>query len=221
MINPFAVVAGKFQLYYLIAVLSTLVFSCTSNNRKLPIYGEKEPVHKKVNGKEVVDTLYETIPDFSFLNQDSTYITNSFFDEHIYVADFFFTNCPSICPIMHRNLLKVYQRYRDNKHIFFLSHSVDPAHDRPSVLKSYARRLGVSDNRWQFVTGPKDKIYTIAEKSYVSAAQEAADAPGGFVHSGYLLLIDRQRRIRGVYEGTDSLAVMRLAEEIETLLREK
>ena len=221
MIKPLAIVSRTFQLYYLIAVLSTLVFSCTSNNRKLPIYGEKEPVHKKVNGKDVVDTLYKTIPDFSLLNQDSSYITNRFFDGNIYVADFFFTHCPSICPIMHRHLLKVYQRYRDNTHILFLSHSVDHTHDRPSVLKSYAKRLGVFDNRWQFVTGSQGQIYTLAEKSYVSAAQEAADAPGGFVHSGYLLLIDRQRRIRGVYEGTDSLAVLRLAEEIETLLREK
>jgi protein SCO1/2 len=202
-------------------VISMLLLSCTSNSKRLPIYGEKEVVHRNVNGKDVIDTTYKTIPDFHFLNQDSSYLTNTFFDGKIYVADFFFTHCPSICPVMHRNLSKVYRRFTNNRQILFLSYSVDFKQDRPSVLKEYANRLGVFDNRWQFVTGPKDEMYTLAEHSYLSAAQEAADAPGGYAHSGYLLLIDRQRRLRGMYEGTDDSAVKRLAEDIEILLDEK
>lgn len=211
----------KYPIYYLACVMSMLVFSCTSNTRKLPIFGEKDIVHKNINGKDVIDTIYKTIPNFSLLNQDSSHITNKFFDGKIYVADFFFTGCPSICVIMHRNLLQVYQHFKHNNQILFLAHSVDFKNDRPSVLKEYARRLGVFDNRWQFVTGPKDQIYTLAEKSYISAAQEAADAPGGYAHSGYFLLIDRQRRLRGAYDGTDSLAVKQLGEDIEILLRDK
>lgn len=197
------------------------MLSCTSNKGKLPIFGEKEILHKKVNGKNLIDTIYKTIPNFSLLNQDSNYVTNKFFDGKIYIADFFFTSCPSICPIMHRNLLQVYQRFKNNKQILFLSHSVDFKNDKPSVLKEYAKRLGVFDARWQFVTGPKDQIYTLAEKFYVSAAQEVPNAPGGYAHSGYILLIDRQRRLRGAYDGTERLAVNKLAEDIEILLREK
>src|SRR6186713_2117863 len=101
--------AQKYTLQLLAFIISTLLFSCTSKNRRLPIYGDKEIVHKEVDGQDVIDTIYKTIPNFSFLNQDSSYISNKFFDGQIYVADFFFTNCPSICPIMHRHLLEVYR----------------------------------------------------------------------------------------------------------------
>jgi protein SCO1/2 len=207
--------------YFTLYVISSLIISCTPHERKLPIYGEREIVHKNVNGIDVTDTIYKTIPSFSFLNQDSTYITNTFFDGEIYIADFFFTSCPTVCPIMHRNLSKVYQHFRNNKQIRFLSYSIDFKNDKPAVLKEYAKKLGVFDNRWQFVTGPKEQVYTLAEKSYVSAAQEAGDAPGGYIHSGYFILIDGQRRLRGVYDGTDSLSVQQLDEDIEILFKEK
>ena len=210
----------KKTLLYYVFILSCLITSCQTNDRVLPIYGKKEAVKKVVDGKEVTDTIYQTIPAFSFLNQDSVPTSNAFFDGKIYIADFFFTRCPSICPIMHRNLYNIYEHFRDNNSILYLSHTVDFKNDKPSVLKRYADKLGVTDKRWQFVTGPKEQIYSLAEESYISTAEEMAEAPGGYAHSGFFLLIDRQRRLRGAYDGTDSLAVKQLIEDAEILLNE-
>jgi protein SCO1/2 len=217
--------AGKLHLKKLSLygglILSCIIVSCQTDDRVLPIYGEKETVKKSVNGKEVIDTIYKTIPVFNFLNQDSLMIDNKFFDGKVYIADFFFTSCPSICPIMHRNLYGVYGRFKQNNRVLFLSHSVDYKNDRPSVLKKYAKKLGVSDSRWQFVTGPKEQIYNLAEKSYISTAQETDEVPGGYAHSGYFLLVDGHRRLRGAYDGTDSVAVKQLIEDVQVLLNEE
>lgn len=204
-----------------LATIASLLVSCESKTRTLPILGERSAFQKKINGKTVTDTLYQTIPDFRLLNQDSTFVTNEFFDGKVYIADFFFTSCPTICPVMHRNLFKAYKRFKNEKDVLFLSHSVDFRHDTPSVLKSYSRGLGIVDRRWQLLTGPKEEIYPLAEKSYVSAAQDMPSAPGGYAHSGYLILVDRHRRLRGAYDGTDKKAVKQLIEDTQVLLAEK
>lgn len=112
-------------------------------------------------------------------------MTNRYFDGKVYAADFFFTKCSSICPIMHRNLFEIYLEYKGDTSVMFLSCTVDFRNDKPSVLKKYIAKLGVTRNQWQFLTGPKEMIYKLAENSYVSAAQATPDAPGGFAHSGY------------------------------------
>ena len=169
----------------------------------------------------MTDTLYQTIPDFRLLNQDSIYLTNQKFDRKIYIADFFFTRCPTICPVMHRNMLAIYRQYQDNKEIQFLSHSIDFKHDSPDALKAYAAKLGVNDGRWQFVCGSKKQIYSLAEKSYMSSAVMDDNAAAGFDHSGYLLLIDKHRRIRGAYLGFDTAEVRQLKDDLKLLLAEK
>src|SRR5690606_39850285 len=143
-----------------LAVISVLINGCQSSdsNKSLPILGSREPVTKEVNGKTVTDTIYHQIPAFEFFNQDSIAITNDNFANSIYVADFFFTSCPSICPIMHRNMLKVYEKYKGNDEVMFLSHSIDTKYDTPSVLKNYAEKLGVSGNQWQFASGTRETI---------------------------------------------------------------
>ncbi len=193
--------------------------SCDNTERKLPILGEATVEKKMVDGKEVIDSIYPTIPDFKFLNQDSVYITQDFFKDKIYVANFFFTHCPSICPTMQRNLLKAYEKYKNNPKIAFLSHSIDFKYDQPHVLKDYANKLGIDNDQWQFVMGFKADIYGISEK-YLVYTKEDASVPGGYDHSGYLVIIDPERRLRGAYDGTNDEQVTKLLEDLDVILNE-
>jgi protein SCO1 len=195
------------------------LIACNQSNKKLPILGEREPITKEIDGKMVSDTIYQTIPPFSFINQDSITITNKTFDNSIYVADFFFTSCPSICPIMSKNLLKVLDKYKGNKEVKILSHSIDTKYDTPWVLKKYATKLGVEGDQWQFVHGSQEAIYGIADK-YMVYAKENSSAPGGFEHQGWLILIDKEKRIRGAYDGTNDEQVSQLMSDMDILLNE-
>ena len=195
------------------------LIACSQSNKKLPILGEREPISKEIGGKMVSDTVYQTIPPFSFINQDSSIITNKTFDNSIYVADFFFTSCPSICPIMSKNLLKVLDKYKGNKEVKILSHSIDTKYDTPWVLKKYATKLGVEGDQWQFVHGSQESIYGIADK-YMVYAKENSSAPGGFEHQGWLILIDKEKRIRGAYDGTNDEQVSQLMSDMDILLKE-
>lgn len=207
------------SLIFLAATI-TVLSSC-SNEKKLPIFGMRDTKTVTLaNGTTQVDTIYQTIPAFSFLNQDSTYINNNTFKDQVYVADFFFTSCPSICPIMHRNMKKVYETYKSNPEVGFLSHTIDFKYDKPSVLKRYASKLGVDDKKWQFAYGSKEEIYTIAEKSYLVSAIVDSTQKGMYVHQGWLVLIDKDRRARGYYDGTDEKAVEQLSKDIPVLLAE-
>ena len=206
--------------YGLIALLGFSLSSCGQTTTTLPIYGQREPVERTQDGKTVVDTIYHTIPDFSFINQDSTTLTQSFFDHKIYVANFFFTHCPSICPTMQRNMLKVYDTYKNDDRVAFLSHSIDFKYDQPHVLKAYATKLGVDNEQWQFVNGSKADIYGMADQYLVYTAEDA-NAPGGYDHQGYLVLIDKDRRIRGAYDGTEDEQVEKLQADIKLLLKEQ
>ena len=205
----------------LTAGLLLLLGACmSSENRKLPILGNRELVEKTVDGKTVLDTLYQTIPSFSFINQDSVAVTDKDFDGKIYVADFFFTSCTSICPTMHRNMLKLYEKFKDNPDVKFLSHTIDFKYDTPSRLKKYATKLGVERDRWEFVRGSKVSIYTIAKKSYLTAVGEDSQSKDGYMHQGWFVLVDKEKRLRGAYEGTKTEEVEHLMKDIEVLLNE-
>lgn len=201
--------------------LSSIFFACSDTKEKtLPIIGERTTEERMVDGIMIVDTIYHQIPSFTFLNQDSVEITEKDFDNKVYIANFFFTHCPSICPTMQRNLLKVYEKYKEDERVAFLSHSIDFKYDTPSVLKSYAEKLGVTNDHWQFVTGEKKDIYGIADK-YLVYTKEDEDAPGGYDHQSYLVLIDPQKRIRGAYDGTNDEQVSQLFEDMAVLLKEQ
>lgn len=202
----------------LFSVIGLLV-ACGSEQKKLPILGAREAITKEVDGETSVDTLYKTIPDFSFLNQDSVEITAQTFDNSIYIADFFFTSCPSICPVMHRNMLKIFKKFEDKEDVKFLSHSIDFKYDTPSVLKGYATKLGISGNQWQFAAGSKESIYGIAPEYMVFAAVDG-EVPGGYEHQGWFILVDKEKRIRGAYDGTDDGQVAQLIKDIPVLLAE-
>ena len=210
----------KKLLYIALSIL--VIQSCTNqSDTKLPILGNREPVERTVDGKTVVDTIYQTISPFSYFNQDSILVTDKDFDGKIYVADFFFTSCNTICPIMHRNMLDVYKKFKDNPKVKLLSHSIDIKYDLPSRLKTYATKLGVEGNQWEFVHGSRDSIFNIAAKNYLVSAFEDSSDPQGLVHQGWFILVDTKKQLRGAYDGTKADQVKQLMEDMDKLLREE
>ncbi|MAJ52379.1 MAG: SCO family protein [Flammeovirgaceae bacterium] len=203
-----------------IGCLFLLLGSCQEikSNFELPILGRSKIVTKEVNGLITKDTIPHRIADFKFVNQDSTIVTNASFKNKIYVADFFFINCPSICPEMSKQMYRVYEKFLENEHVSLLSHTIDPSYDTVAALANYARLLGVNSTKWQFVTGDKEQIYDIGETSYMVVANEDENAPGGFIHSSAFLLIDKERQVRGVYDGTIANQVDLLMKDIDKLL---
>ncbi|MCF6360035.1 MAG: SCO family protein [Cyclobacteriaceae bacterium] len=197
---------------YFFALIISLTTCGKPENKKLPMLGR----HEFLDSDSGIDTVFHTVKDFSFIDQDSSLITNSDFDGKIYVSDFFFTSCPSICPLMKVQMLRVYEKYNDNSEVSILSHTIDPDYDNVKVLKDYAERLEVKSNKWHFVTGVKDSIYNIAQTSYYIGVRD----DGSFEHSGKFVLVDKQRRIRGVYDGTDEEAVDKLLKDMDILLQE-
>lgn len=206
--------------YLSITFLTVLLSGCSGSEERLPILGERETVSKQVDGKTVTDTIYNTIPSFSFINQKGDTITNKDFEGKIYVADFFFTSCPTICPVMKKEMIKVYQKFKGNPDVKILSHTIDPAHDTPKVLNKFATDLGVDDLQWQFVTGDKDKIYEIGQGSYMVTAKSDSTVAGGYIHSGAFILIDKEKRVRGMYDGTTEAGTKKLIKDIDILLEE-
>lgn len=174
-----------------------------------------------MDGKTIIDTVYQTIPPFSYLNQDSVFVSDKDFDNKIYIADFFFTSCNTICPVMHRNMLKVYEKYKVNPNVKILSHSIDIKYDVPSRLKSYASKLGVSSDKWAFVHGSRDSIFNIAAKSYLVAAYEDKADPQGLVHQGWFVLVDTKKQLRAAYDGTNEEQVKQMMLDIDKLLEEE
>lgn len=199
-------------LFLLSCTLLTLALSCQRAPRRLPILGERDIV----NG----DTLYPTIPDFSFIDQEGQPVTNETFRGKIYVADFFFIHCPTICPKVKANALRIYQKYRNDDRVMLLSHSIDTKNDTVEALQRYAQKLGIDARRWKLVTGDHDAIYGIAD-DYFSVAVVNPDAPGGFDHSGRLILVDTNRHVRSFCDGTNASDVDRFMEDIDALLEEQ
>ena len=211
----------KESAYLLFTLLIFMLLGCSNpRNDKLPILGRKSIQEKTVNGIVTNDTVYHKIRNFTFINQDSMEVTNSTFENKIYVADFFFTTCPTICPIMKTQMLRVYEHFEDYDGILFLSHTIDPDYDTVALLHDFAERLGVSSKKWHFVTGPKEYIYEIGQNSYMVTAMEDENEPGGYLHSGAFILVDPDRHIRGLYDGTREDQVDRLISDIPMLLKE-
>lgn len=201
------------KLIYLMAGL-TLLGACHNDTaRTLPILGSRQPVTKTVDGKTEVDTIYATIPPFSFVNQYGKTITDKDVNGKIYVADFFFTSCPSICPVMQRNMLTVYNEFKNDPNVKILSHTIDPKHDTIPVLKRYADKLGIGGDMWWLLYGKKEDVYQLA-KSYLVGVNNA------YVHDGWFMLIDKQKHIRGMYDGTNPDQIKQLVTDMHTLEKE-
>lgn len=207
-----------------LVITGAVSWQCSPGNQGsdegLPKLGNWHVEEREVDGKIQQDTVYHKIAEFSFINQEGQQVDNSTVDGKVYVADFFFTTCPTICPVMKKEMLRVYEAYGDNPNFKILSHSIDPTHDTQEVLKAYAEKLGVENaSTWNFLTGESEKIYEIGQTSYLTTAMEDQNEPGGFLHSGAFVLVDQNGHIRGVYDGTKSDQVDRLLGDIPKLLK--
>lgn len=186
------------------------------NIKKLGYFGPKSP------GSAPGDTVYHAIPEFEFTDQSGKSYGSKDLKDKIYVANFFFTSCPTICPQMQTLMKKVhdtddFEKLSDFKLISF---TVDPDNDTPEVLSSFADRVGADPKRWHFLTGNREAIYKLAFDGYMANTMQDSLAPGGFLHSELMFLIDRNKNIRGIYEGTSLKDVKRLIDEIKVLVAE-
>ena len=212
----------KISLLFLLLVLPALMYNYLTkgynNFIKLEVVGDSDHI----------------IDNFSFINQDNKIINNDSLKGSIYVANFFFTSCPSICPIMTRNMSYVQDKLSAFPNIRFLSHTVDPTNDNPEKLSEYvdlmqSKNIKINLSNWDFVTGDKDKLYKIAANYFVNASVDSL-APGGFLHSEYFILIDKQGRVRsgidkngnavGAYDGTNEVQMKDLINDINVLMAE-
>ncbi len=197
------------NIIVIVIVLSLL--SCKEEKKTLPIIGQVEIVDG--------DTIYHSIPDFKFVNQDSIYIDNASLSEYIYVSDFFFTSCPTICPKVKKQMLRIYDKFENEDKLKLVSHTIDPVRDNVETLKLYSSNLDVSSEKWFFLTGDKNKLLDMADDYFV-VAYEDDEVAGGFDHSGKILLVDQNRHIRAFCEGTDPDDVTEFLKDIQHLLDE-
>lgn len=195
--------------------IAFFVSNCAGDKEvRLPVYGEKD----FIEGVDE-DTVYHTIPFWNFVNQDGDTISKIDYQGKIYVADFFFTHCPTICPVTVEKMKRLQQATKD-ENILLISHTVDPENDTVEQLKRYCEAHDVDNSNWNFVTGDKETIYKLGLNGYLTPNQEDALAPGGFLHSDKFILVDKEGRIRGYYSGTEDNEVDKLIEDIKTLKNE-
>lgn len=214
----------KFQLLGFIVFSVTFLsisFYLLTPKKKLPIFNPSEVNPELVDSTVQHISKYHTIADFSFTNQNGEVISQKNYEGKIYVADFFFTTCPTICPIMQDNMVVLQQEFKDNPNVMLLSHTVMPHIDSVPVLKKYALEKGVIDSKWNLVTGDKKDIFYIARKSYLAVKTETEGELYDMVHTENFILVDKQRRVRGFYDGTKKEEIKRLIEDIRFLLEEK
>ena len=198
----------RYYLYFLV-----ILVSCKSPVKPLPILGNPTIVGE--------DTIYPTIKNFSLINQERQVVSNASLKDKIYVADFVFLSCPTICPKMAKQMRDAYIAFATDNRVAFISHTIDPENDSVPRLKAYANNFGVSAPKWQFLTGNQDSIMDLATSSYFATAYPDSTSPGVFTHSGGLLLVDKNKHIRGVYNGTKPEETVRLITDIKKLLKEQ
>jgi protein SCO1/2 len=208
----------KIRLAYALIFMISFFFSCDQQEKKqLPVYNPVDFKEKLVDKSVRNVSKNHTVANFSLTNQNGITITNKDYENKIYVVDFFFTSCPTICPIMTNNMLKIQDEFIDNDNIKLLSMSVTPEIDNVEILKQYAIEKGVNDSKWNITTGPKKHIYELARKSYFAVVEQGDGGLQDFIHTPNFILIDTKKQIRGIYDGTDENEILRLIEDIKIL----
>ena len=207
-------------LFILSVIIIYSIYSLLKPEETLPVY---QP--DMVNAELVDSTVryvrkYHTVKDFELINQNGDTITQDYYKDKIYVADFFFTTCLTICPVMTDHMLKIQEKIKDDPEVLLLSHTVFPKTDSVPVLKAYAEEKGVMDKKWNLVTGDKKHIYELARKSYLASKSNGDGGPYDMIHTENFVLVDKEKRIRGFYDGTDSEAIENLMHDIKVLKRE-
>jgi protein SCO1/2 len=214
----------KFHLLGFIVFSATFLsisFYLLTPKKKLPIFNPSDVNPELVDSTVQHISKYHTIADFKFTNQNGEMITQKNYEGKIYVADFFFTTCPTICPIMQDNMVEIQNAFKEVSEVMLLSHTVMPHIDSVPVLKKYALEKGVMDSKWNLVTGDKKDIFYIARKSYLAVKTETEGELYDMVHTENFILVDKQRRVRGFYDGTKKEEIKRLIGDIRFLLEEK
>jgi len=215
----------KYRKFFIVLIVFSVVtislfYSALKPQKTLPIYNPADVNPELVDSTIQYKSKYHTIADFSFVNQNGDTITQKNYEGKIYVADFFFTTCGSICPKMTTNLEEVQKAVLNNPKVMLLSHTVFPEVDSIPVLKEYAIKHHVVDSKWNLVTGDKKEIYTMARKSYLAVKLGRPDQLYDMVHTENFVLVDQKRRVRGFYDGTNKEEMKRLLEDIDFLSQE-
>lgn len=215
----------KYRLFFgvfivLSAIILSLFYSALKPKKTLPIFNPADVNPELVDSTVQYKSKYHTIADFSFINQNGKTITQKDYEGKIYVADFFFTTCGSICPKMTTNLSDIQKAFANNPKVKLLSHTVFPETDSVPVLKAYAKKHHVDDNKWNLVTGDKKEIYTMARKSYLAVKLGKPSELYDMVHTENFVLVDTKKRVRGFYDGTNKEDMKRLIEDITFLANE-
>jgi len=196
------------------------IYTLLNPEKKLPVYNPSDVNPKLVDESVAHVRRSHKVADFKLLNQNGDTITEADYQDKIYVADFFFTRCLTICPIMTNNMGKLQEVFKNDDDIKFLSHSVTPVMDSVPILRAYADEKGVIDSKWNITTGEKTQIYELARKSYFAVLDEGDGGLQDFIHTENFILIDKKRQIRGFYDGTDNDDIQRLILDIKTLQNE-
>ncbi len=211
----FAIVLGVLSV-----IIITLIYNTLKQDQKLPIYQPNMVSETLVDSSIQHQKKYHKIADFNLVNQNGKRITQSDYKNKIYVADFFFTTCQSICPIMTGHMATVQKEIMHDNTIMLLSHTVTPEIDSVEQLKRYAIKKGVNDAKWNLVTGDKKQIYELARKSYFAVKDDGDGGPNDMIHTENFILIDKKRQIRGFYDGTNRDDISKLLDDIKILKKE-
>ena len=213
---------ARFRLFFIVllalsCVIIVLMYQALKPEKRLPVYQPSMVNPELVDSTLVYVKKYHSIADFKLINQNGDTISQADYADKIYVADFFFTTCPTICPVMTANMADIQQIIKDDDEVMLLSHSVTPEIDSVPQLKKYALEKGVIDAKWNLVTGDKKQIYELARKSYLAVLTDGDGGPYDMIHTENFILVDKERRIRGFYDGTSSEEVTQLLEDLKVL----
>lgn len=213
---------SKYKLFGIVLlVLSSIIiylfYNALQPKRTLPIYQPADFNPELVDSTLIHVKKYHTIADFALFNQNGKQITQEDYKDKIYIADFFFTTCPTICPLMTKNMADIQASIIDDDEVLLLSHSVTPKIDSVPQLKKYALEKGVMDSKWNLLTGDKKQIYELARKSYLAVKDDGDGGEFDMIHTENFILVDKERRIRGTYDGTNPKEIQELLEDLELL----
>lgn len=204
-------------LFVISTIILALFYGALKPKKVLPIYQPSMVNYELVDSTLQHVKKYHKIAPFSFKNQNGKIITQHDYEGKIYIADFFFTTCPTICPKMTANMVGIQEEILNDSSVMLLSYSVTPKIDSVPQLKKYAIEKGVNDQKWNLLTGNKKEIYTMARKSYLVVKEDGDGGPYDMIHTENFILVDPKKRIRGFYDGTDTLAMSELLLDLEIL----
>jgi len=207
-------------IFFFTIIFLPILYFMEKPKIRLPIYNPVDVNPRLVDDEIKHIKRNHKISKFNLTNQNGKIITQDDFKEKIYIADFFFTRCQTICPLMAINMSELQNIYKNDKDIKFLSHSVTPEMDSVSVLRDYADKNGAIDGKWELATGDKKQIYELARKSYFAVLGEGDGGEQDFIHTEQFVLVDKKKRIRGYYDGTDKSVIQRIIKDIEILKKE-